>query len=260
FVKDREGKYLLVNESLADAYGTTPDEVEGEMGTEFLKQEEVEQFRKDDIEVIESGEPKHIPEEKITYADGTEHLLETKKIPFEPAHTEKDAVLGVATDITERKQRERELERKNERLEEFASIVSHDLRNPLSVAKGRLDLVEEEYENGSRHLDEMRNAHNRIEQLIDDLLTLARQGDTVEEMDEVNLSEVVKDCWTNVRTDGVELEVGDSLDREIRADPGRLRQILENLFRNSVEHASTSNSTGSNDGVEHGKEDDGIRL
>jgi len=75
--------------------------------------------------------------------------------------------VGVIRDVRERKRREEALRRKNERLEEFASIVSHDLRNPLNVAQGRLDLAREEYD--SEHLEVVANAHERMAALIDDL-------------------------------------------------------------------------------------------
>ena len=111
YAKDESGTYLLANDPMADAYGTTVEELEGATDADFVDNEaEAEQFRADDRAVIDSGEPKHIPEEPLTTADGDERLFETRKIPYDPANTDGDAVLGVSTDITERKQRESELE------------------------------------------------------------------------------------------------------------------------------------------------------
>jgi signal transduction histidine kinase len=131
----------------------------------------------------------------------------------------------ISRDISDRKQRERQLE-------EFASVVSHDLRNPLGVAKGRTDILREECD--SDHLDTIENAHARMENLIDDLLTLAREGEQVSRTEVVDLAGLAEDCWQTVDTGDATLRV--TADRRIRADPGRLRQLLENLFRNSVEH------------------------
>ena len=111
FAKDESGEFLLVNEQVAEAYGTTVEDLEGATDADFAdSQEQVEQFRADDRAVIESGEAKHIPAEPLTTADGQRRILETTKIPYDPVETDGDAVLGVSTDITELKEREAELE------------------------------------------------------------------------------------------------------------------------------------------------------
>ena len=129
--------------------------------------------------------------------------------------------------------RERELELKNNRLEEFTSVVSHDLRNPLNVAQGHLELARADTEN--EHLDTVRDAHDRMGRLIDDLLTLARQGETISETDPIDLGELAGACRENLATGEATLSV--RIDRTIAADRDRLRQLFENLLRNSVEHA-----------------------
>lgn len=110
FAKDDTGEFLLANETVADAYGTTVEELEGSTDDDFADSAaEAERFRADDRAVIESGEPKHVPEEVLTTADGERRVLETRKIPYEPVEADRPAVLGVATDITERQARESEL-------------------------------------------------------------------------------------------------------------------------------------------------------
>jgi signal transduction histidine kinase len=124
------------------------------------------------------------------------------------------------------------LERQNERLEAFASIVSHDLRNPLNVAQGRLELARAESE--SSHLTDVSEAHKRMERLIDDLLTLAREGVSETDTGPVELAEVV-DGVRQLTTAGDATVVVDT-DCTIRADRSHLRQLLENLIENAVEH------------------------
>ncbi len=131
--------------------------------------------------------------------------------------------------------RERQLTRQNERLEEFANVVSHDLRNPLNVADGRLELAREECD--SEHLDRVAQAHDRMEVLIDDLLTLAREGAVVTDPEPVDLDAVLEACWANVATSEATLRA--DLDRTVRADESRLKQLFENLVRNAVEHGGT---------------------
>ena len=133
----------------------------------------------------------------------------------------------------QRRARERELTVQNQRLEEFASIVSHDLRNPLNVAGGRVELAQETGE--LEHLDAVERAHERMNDLIDDLLTLARQGEVVSEIAPVSLDTIADDCWEHVATGDATLEVESS--RAILADRSRLHQLFENLMRNAVEHA-----------------------
>lgn len=125
-----------------------------------------------------------------------------------------------------------QLQRKNNRLNEFAGVVSHDLRNPLTVAQGRLELAREESD--SEHLDAIGQAHERMDALIDDVLTIARQGESVNNVESISLSAVVQRCWENVDTKDAELIV--QTDRRIRADESRLQQLLGNLIRNGVEH------------------------
>jgi len=130
------------------------------------------------------------------------------------------------------REREQALLRQNERLEEFAGVVSHDLRSPLTVAKGNVYLARQESD--GTYLDEIEGALERMEQLIDDLLSLARQGESVDETEAVALEEVADHAWSTVDTAGATLAADDG--PVVHADEGRLRQLLENLFGNAVEH------------------------
>jgi len=165
--------------------------------------------------------------------------------------------IGIDRDITERKRRERELEDTNERLEEFTSIVSHDLRNPLSVAEGRIELAQKEYD--SEHLDSASDALARMRTLIDDLLAAAQDGQSAVDAGVVALSDTAEQCWHNVETNDAELTV--ETDAVVRADRSRLEQLLENLFSNSVEHGGddVSVTVGALDGGFYVEDDgDGI--
>jgi PAS domain S-box-containing protein len=161
-------------------------------------------------------------------------------------------------DISERveqaeelRERERELAAQNDRLEAFASVVSHDLRNPLSVAEGRLGLAREDPD--EEHFEAIERAHRRMRALIEDLLTLARADDDGMDREPVALADLVDDCWQTVETDSVRLD--NTADRTVSANRSRLRQLVENLLRNSVEHGSTSSRTESGNSVEHGSTD-----
>ena len=137
----------------------------------------------------------------------------------------------VSGELQQRRANE-QLEAQNEQLNEFAGVVSHDLRNPLNVAEGRLELARSECE--SEHLDAVGRAHDRMNALIDDLLMLARTGEQVGELESVNLTDLAAECWKNVATAGATLTT--DVERNVRADGSRLRQLFENLFRNAIDH------------------------
>jgi len=137
----------------------------------------------------------------------------------------------------ERRRRQRtELERQNEQLEQFASVISHDLQNPLNVITGYLDLVTET--GNVDQLEPAMRAADRMERLLSDLLTLAREGRAVGELEPTDLETVVTGAWQSVETHEATLElVGFEADTVIEADESRLKEAFENLFKNAIVHA-----------------------
>lgn len=126
----------------------------------------------------------------------------------------------------------------DERLDHFAGLM-HDLRNPLNVAKGHLTLAEEETDSDQEiqvHLSAVDRALDRIDEVIEDVLALTwgkqdLEGGDVETLD---LETVAETSWEHVETADATLRVEGTL--LVQANEGRLRRLLENLFRNAVEH------------------------
>lgn len=195
-----------------------------------------------------------IAETKL-YKSCHEALERQELVTYENYHEEDDiwvytrvfpsetGVSILSRDITDRKNKEQKLERQVEqlqeyrhqieRLEEFAGVVSHDLRNPLNVADGHLELARETGD--LDHLDEVANSHERMVSLVDDLLSLAREGKELENPDPVDIPELIQTCWSNVETTTATLKV--DADLTVLGDRTRLAQLFENLVRNAVEHA-----------------------
>jgi len=140
----------------------------------------------------------------------------------------------VLSDVTHREQYRQELEAKNEKLEQFASIVSHDLRNPLQVAKGRVELATEQED--VEHLEPVVRAHERMEQLIEEMLTLAREGVSIDETETVDIGRLAERSWGMVAADEASLSIDIDDGGTVSSDPERLQQLFENLFRNAIEH------------------------
>lgn len=139
-------------------------------------------------------------------------------------------------DVTDHHKRQAQLEAENEQLDQFASLISHDLRNPLDVAIGRTNAVAEMIDDPelTRHLSRVQESHQRMEQIITDVLALAREGHSIGSTECVPLETAAMDAWAHVDTDGAELSVDTQL--VIEADGERLTRIFENLFRNAIQH------------------------
>lgn len=151
------------------------------------------------------------------------------------------------------------LREKNRRLDEFASVVSHDLRNPLSIASGNLGLARtaEDEEEREEFLDKVEGAHDRMDRLIDEVLSFTRQGEEAYEPVGVSLAAVTEKAAANTHLPEENLEIRD--DVEIHADRDGIQRAFENLLRNSVEHSDgdVNVKVGSSEDCAFYVEDDG---
>lgn len=121
FAKDAEGRFILANRALAEAYGTTVENILGQTDAQFdASTEEVRHFREDDLAVMASGTPLVVPEETITDSQGRRRILSTAKIPFTCSDLPDPAILGVSVDITDLKRAEAALRERDERFKEIA--------------------------------------------------------------------------------------------------------------------------------------------
>jgi PAS domain S-box-containing protein len=222
---------VYANDRFTELTGYAREEVRGE-NCRFLqgpetRAEPVARMR----EAIDAAEP--VTVELRNYRKNGE--LFWNQVWISPLRDDDGSVtnyVGFQQEITDRVEYERDLEEQNERLDEFASILSHDLRTPLEVATGRLALAREEY--ASEHLDAVANAHDRLAQLIEEVLTVAHEGTVATDVDAVDLAAAVEQSWQTVETGEATLRI--ESDTTVQADESRLRQLLENLVRNAIDH------------------------
>ncbi len=235
FMKAETGEYLLVNQEYLDLFDLQRSDVLGHTDFELHADRLAEQVSKNDRHVIETDEPIEI-EEQIEI-DGEKRTYLTSKAPvrLSPDASAPDAILGIATDITDRKNRIRELEETNRRLDEFSSVVSHDLKNPLAIAQGRLELYLETGE--PEHLEAVDDVLDRIHEIIVDLTTMARYGRAEIDPAQLSLDAVANDAWELIDSRDAVLEVTDTM---IMGDRSLLQGMFENLFRNAVGHGGSA--------------------
>jgi len=209
--------------------GITTEEVQGKTPRDVFGAEEGAELEANYHRCVKAGEPISYQEE--LQVDEGARFWQTKIAPV-MTDGEIARLVGITRNVTERVERERRLRQQNERLDEFASVISHDLRNPLTVANGRASLLAEQVE--SEHLDPLQRALDRMEAIVEDTLTLARQGDTIRDTEPIGLTDLVGSCWATVDTGDATIEIED--ETTIEGDRDRLRHVFENLFRNAVEH------------------------
>ncbi len=142
--------------------------------------------------------------------------------------------------ITELKQKTKQLQNQNNKLENFASVLSHDIRNPLAVSKGYAELIKEEPTNKEHH-EKLSNGLNRIENIIDDILKLTREGNNLDELKETDLESIANESWGMLKFSDATLEIKDSI--IFKSDKSRLKNVLENIFRNSEDHSPNDRKT-----------------
>ncbi|ELZ37724.1 multi-sensor signal transduction histidine kinase [Halorubrum saccharovorum DSM 1137] len=244
FVKNRGGEYLLANEATAEAYGKTPEEVEGHSEAEIIPDaEDSSEFRQDDLEVIESGEPKAIGEETLTTAAGKTRILQTVKIPYKVPETGEDAVLGYARDVTELKEYERTLEQQRDSLTLLNQVVRHDIRNQLMVVESYTELLEDSLP------DDQSRTYART------VIEAAKQAAEITET-----AKDVTDVLLQVGADRTPMSLRDELSEQIeriRSDQDRATvsvdgaipdvrvladDMLESVFRNLLTNAVVHNN------------------
>ncbi|MEA1932514.1 MAG: histidine kinase N-terminal 7TM domain-containing protein [Euryarchaeota archaeon] len=200
-----------------------------------------------------------LPESQVAYEELTETVDTSEQtvelgdvyyhIESTPIRDGRDHHVGwlfLLQDVTEQKRYERELEGQIEKLDEFASLVSHDLRSPINVANGYIEQTR--ITGDLDHLDDIERATERMEEIIDDVLELAREGQEVTEPEPISVETIAREAWDHTETNGAALSIDG--DARIIADPDRLTRLFENLMRNAIDHGTDGTADGDGDAGE----------
>jgi len=242
FVKDWDGRFVLVNQATAEIYGTTVDALVGKTDADFNPNpEEVAHFLRDDREVISSGRPKLISEEQVTNPLTKQtRWFQTIKVPLRLPEEEASTLLGVATEITERKRLEEQLlqSQKMEAVGQLAGGVAHDFNNILTAIVGYTDLLAADFSPNSRELEdleEIRKAARRAAALTRQLLSFSRKQ--MLEPRIIDLNGVVTNLEKMLRSlisENIELKTALATGLgAARADPNQIEQVIMNLAINA---------------------------
>ena len=231
FMLDDSGEFVLVNSRLMALTGFDRDTLLGSSVSKLM----------DESTMDEASDIINSPTDEITAFEWSLQTAGDESIPCEARISrvgldDADGTIWAVADMSDRREREGELMRQNDRLERVISIISHDLRNPLSVATGQLELAQAEADN--EHVDKAASALDRMAEIVDGILMLARTGHRIDPTDSVDLDRVATGCWTNVDTEDASLIIESNV--QFQADEVHIQNLLENLIRNAVEHGGPS--------------------
>jgi PAS domain S-box-containing protein len=249
YLKDTATRKTLVNPVDQRNLGVrSEEEALGRTDFEFFPREQAEAFYADDMQVLTTGVPVLNREERITRPDGTSGWLLTSKVPLRDTSGRIVGLAGIGLDITERKLADEklrafaaQLERSNRELQDFAYVASHDLQEPLRKIVVFGERLCERYAEvlppeARDYLERMRRAAQRMQTLINDLLTFSRVTTRARPFERVNLQqilqEVIGDLETRIEQTGARVTIEPL--PTVDADPLQMRQLFQNLLGNAL--------------------------
>ena len=237
YTVDLKGNFTYLNPRIQD-YGYTADELLGKHFLTIL----VGKHRGRRFERAIQERVRQSYEAQVKTKDGVTKDCIISTSPLLRHDGKPTGVLGIMSDITEKKRTEEEIRKKNEELESFVYVVSHDLKAPLISLQGFSSVLLKDYqeklgEEGRRYLERIKANVRRMEILISDLLALSRIGRVVNPFKDVSSLEIVKRvCSTlnpQLEKNRIEVSIGDDLPT-VYCDEDRLYQVLQNLLGNAI--------------------------
>ncbi len=256
--KDKNGIYLGCNKNMAQAIGlSSPKEIIGWSDFDIAKKlnwpiDIAKRFFDKDLAVIKSGEGEfNIEEPPVKRADGETHILLTNKVPLNNSAGITIGVIGISTDITDRKKMEGELKKSKQKAEEASELKSqfimnmqHDLRTPASGVAAMLEiLAKNESDSGKKEtLEEIADSSRKLLNILNAIL----EFDSIEKgtlpvlSEKFNLHDVIRDVealeapTATLKHLDIKTHIDDRLPKELIGDPFRIQRVLINLLSNAI--------------------------
>ena len=260
-VKDKEGKFLLANQSLAQMYGTTIDNLLGKTDADFHPNiDEAKDYVNADQQVISSGKTIEV-EETFTDETGEPLYYRTIKKPLQSKDGQTCQVLCVVTDITQLKRTEIALKQAKEKAEtanraksEFLANMSHELRTPLNGIMGYAQVLQRSTyltSDDQSRIEIIYNCGSHLLTLINDILDLSKIEAQKMELNPTDfhflafLQGVAEMCRIRAELKGIDFHYQSipELPMAVFGDEKRLRQVLLNLLNNAIKFTNTGSVT-----------------
>ncbi|MDB2261207.1 hybrid sensor histidine kinase/response regulator [Halorubrum ezzemoulense] len=236
YVVNAEAEFEYVNEAFLDLVGYDREAIIGSPPGKIKTDEGVQRANDMLATIVSSAGPETQQFRVDIHTKDGETVPCYDHMAALPFDDEFRGSVGILRDATREQRQREELIRQNKRLDEFTSIVSHDLRTPLQNAKTAAEMARAESE--ATHFEALEREHERMEQMIDELLTLAKEGESVSEPEPVDVGALAAEAW---KPFGCPADTLDVVDDEITVsgDRSRIRRLLENLFRNVDDHCGS---------------------
>ncbi len=243
FYKNLEGIYLGCNRPFAELVNKKEQDIIGKTDYDLFDRKLADFFREQDRLMLKQGQPRR-NDEWVTCPDGREVLLDTLKTPYRGPDGELIGLLGISRDLTERKQIEVELARSNDELEQFAYVISHDLRQPLRMISSYIQLLENHLDS---HLDEdtrqmmhfAADGATRMNQMLVSLLEYSRVGRKSEPAEKLSTREILDEVLLFLRPaideSGARIEISGNWP-QLDVPRDEFTRLLQNLIDNAIKY------------------------
>jgi len=240
-----DGEQTYINEYGLKFLGVSLEEILKNSWAPYLHPNDVEPARQALSKAIETRTIYRL-EHRIRRADGEYRWVLSSANPSFLPNGELYAYVGSSIDITDRKHAEeellsyaRQLERSNQELEQFATIASHDLSEPLRKIQAFTGILEDHVlDEGKDYLKRMNSAASRMRLLMDDLLTLSRVNRKGQPFKAINLNEALKTVLDDMQITLLQTNASVRIEplEAVQGDESQVRQLLQNIIGNAIKY------------------------
>ena len=285
FVKDAvDLRFVRVNRAEEELLGYSRDDLIGKSDYDLFPKEQADFFTAKDREVLASGKVADIPEEPVLTRNKGERLLHTKKLPILDEHGRPRYLLGICQDVTEQKEKEREILRLNAALGKhaaeveaanrakstFLATMSHEIRTPMNGVLGMVELLALTRLDAEQRttLEIVRESGKSLLRIIDDILDFSKieAGRLEVRPEAASIKDVIEGVFNiysgNASSKGLLLKpvVDPQISPAVWVDPWRLRQILNNFVSNAIKFTSQGTIEIKADLIERVDAEDRVRF